>query len=285
MLAPLTASAQRDDASDAQRNDALRRQAVDYEFGHGVTQSGARAAEIYCEAARAGDAESQFALGWIYANGRGVARDDETAAFFFRLAADQGVAQAANMLHLMPPASTELPACMRPQPTTPALNTATEFAPPPKRVSPELVELVTKTAAQNRVPLSLVWAIMAAESGFDASALSPRNAQGLMQLIPETATRFRVKDAFDPKQNVRGGVAYLRWLLAYFEGDVSLVAAAYNAGEGTVERYAGVPPFLETRAYVKRIIAAVGNAVQPFDPSVVEPSARMRSVRERQAAK
>ena len=74
-----------------------------------------------------------------------------------------------------------------------------------------------------------------------------------MQLIPETSARFNVKKPFDPVQNVRGGLAYLRWLLAYFKGNVALVAAAYNAGEGTVERYRGVPPYAETRAYVQRI--------------------------------
>ncbi len=74
-----------------------------------------------------------------------------------------------------------------------------------------------------------------------------------MQLIPDTAARFNVKKPFDPAQNIRGGIAYLRWLLAYFEGDVALVAAAYNAGESTVERYRGVPPYAETRLYVKRI--------------------------------
>ena len=75
-----------------------------------------------------------------------------------------------------------------------------------------------------------------------------------MQLIPETSARFNVKQPFDPVQNIRGGFAYLRWLLAYFQGDVALVAAAYNAGEGIVERYRGIPPYAETRAYVQRIM-------------------------------
>ena len=102
-----------------------------------------------------------------------------------------------------------------------------------------------------------------------------------MQLIPETAARFRVKNPFDPAQNIRGGVAYLRWLLAYFEGDVALVAAAYNAGERTVERYRGVPPYSETRAYVQRILSAVGAIAQPYDPSVTAPSAQLRAMRPR----
>jgi soluble lytic murein transglycosylase-like protein len=148
-----------------------------------------------------------------------------------------------------------------------------------------IADLVSKIAPQYQVPSPLVFAIIEAESNFDSRAVSPKNAQGLMQLIPETAARFRVKNAFDPAQNVRGGVAYLRWLLAYFEGDVALVAAAYNAGERTVERYLGVPPYLETRAYVRRIISAVGPNVERYDASVVGPSALMNQIRERQAVR
>jgi len=122
-------------------------------------------------------------------------------------------------------------------------------------------------------------AIIAAESNFDSLALSPKNARGLMQLIPETSERFNVRNAFDPAQNIRGGLTYLRWLLAYFEGDVALVAAAYNSGEGTVERYRGVPPYLETRAYVQRILKSVGSRAHPFDEAVTRPSASLPLIR------
>jgi len=104
-------------------------------------------------------------------------------------------------------------------------------------------------------------------------ALSPKNAQGLMQLIPDTARRFNVRNLTDPAQNIRGGMAYLRWLLAYFEGDLVLALAAYNAGERAVERYRGVPPYAETRQYVRRIQAALGGQrSHPFDPTVTPPS-------------
>ena len=93
-----------------------------------------------------------------------------------------------------------------------------------------------------------------------------------MQLIPDTATRFRVRDAYDPSENVHGGLAYLRWLLAYYRGQVALVAAAYNAGEGVVDRYGGVPPYAETRNYVKRIQRYFPSEDHPYDPSVTEPS-------------
>jgi len=99
----------------------------------------------------------------------------------------------------------------------------------------------------------LVIAVIEAESGFDPRARSPKGAMGLMQLMPETAKRFGVRDPWDPVQNLRGGMAYLRWLLDHFDGELSLVLAGYNAGEKAVERYRGVPPFGETRRYVQRI--------------------------------
>ena len=118
-----------------------------------------------------------------------------------------------------------------------------------------MAELVQRLAPRFSIDPRLALAIVRSESNFEAQALSPRNAQGLMQLIPETAERFGVRDAWDPEQNVRGGLAYLRWLLERFEGDVALVSAAYNAGEGTVQQYGGVPPYAETREYVRRILS------------------------------
>jgi soluble lytic murein transglycosylase-like protein len=100
---------------------------------------------------------------------------------------------------------------------------------------------------------SVVRAIIHAESAFNPKALSRVGAQGLMQLMPDTARRFGVGDAFDAGQNIRGGVQYLAWLLKRFDGDVSLAAAGYNAGEGAVDKYKGVPPYAETRRYVERV--------------------------------
>ena len=93
-----------------------------------------------------------------------------------------------------------------------------------------------------------------------------------MQIIPETAERFGVTDIMDPVQNIRGGMAYLRWLLNYYRGDVSLVLAAYNAGEGAVDRYNGVPPYAETLAYVQRIRAAYPFDRHPYDPNATASS-------------
>jgi soluble lytic murein transglycosylase-like protein len=125
----------------------------------------------------------------------------------------------------------------------------------------------------------LALAVIRAESNFNPTARSQKNAQGLMQLIPETSERFNVSRPFDPVQNVRGGLAYLRWLLAYFEGNVLLVAAAYNAGEGAVNRYGGIPPFAETRGYVKRIMQLFGKSEHPYDARVTPPSAELKRIR------
>jgi len=145
--------------------------------------------------------------------------------------------------------------------------------PRPPSAPPQIVRFVNLVAPEFKLSPDLVLAVMAAESNFDPLAVSPKNAQGLMQLMPDTAARFRVRPLTDPVQNIRGGMAYLRWLLAYFEGDLPLVLAAYNAGERAVERYRGVPPYLETRLYVGGIIAALGGQrTHAFDPAVAPPS-------------
>jgi len=100
---------------------------------------------------------------------------------------------------------------------------------------------------------AIVRAIIHAESAFNPNALSRVGAQGLMQLMPATARRFGVGNAFDAGQNIRGGVQYLAFLLKRFNGDLSLTAAGYNAGEGAVDKYKGVPPYSETQRYVQRV--------------------------------
>ncbi len=126
----------------------------------------------------------------------------------------------------------------------------------------------------------LVVAVIAAESGFRSDAVSPRGATGLMQLMPQTARRFGVRNSYHPVQNLRGGMSYLRWLLSYFRGDVRLALAAYNAGERAVERHLGVPPYAETRDYVRRVMREYQRATHPFDPGLTTASpiiARLRT--------
>ncbi|MGY4516695.1 lytic transglycosylase domain-containing protein [Lysobacter sp. HA18] len=112
---------------------------------------------------------------------------------------------------------------------------------------------IASAAQQYGVEESVVRAIIHAESAFNPNALSRVGAQGLMQLMPATARRFGVGNAFDPGQNIRGGVQYLAFLLKRFNGDVRLAAAGYNAGEGAVDKYGGVPPYSETQRYVQRV--------------------------------
>ncbi|HRO28060.1 MAG TPA: lytic transglycosylase domain-containing protein [Gammaproteobacteria bacterium] len=112
---------------------------------------------------------------------------------------------------------------------------------------------IRAAAAEFGVEEAIVRAIMHAESAYNPNALSRAGAQGLMQLMPATAARFGVTNAFDPGQNIRGGVEYLAWLLRRFNGDLTLAAAGYNAGEGAVDRHKGVPPYNETQRYVVRV--------------------------------
>ena len=183
------------------------------------------------------------------------------------------------------PAAAELPECMRDPPPPVVAESRIErrdretISSPSTPDQQKAAELVRKLAPEYQISPALALAIIRAESNFDPNARSPKNAQGLMQLIPETSARFNVKKPFDPAQNVRGGLAYLRWLLAYFRGDVLLVAAAYNSGEGTVERYRGVPPYAETRTYVQRIKRYFRKDLHPYDATVTDPSPELSSIR------
>ena len=285
VLAPLASA----DGWPEERAQELRAEALRQEHGEGVARDPARAAALYCQASLLGDAVSQFNLGWMYAHGRGVERNDAWAAFFFQAAADHGVEQAVRMLEVVGGPTPVVPDCMKPPPrpgveaplaaaagSGDALPPLTPMhGPRPKAI----VDMVQKVAPEYGVEPRLALAIMQAESNYNPLALSPKNAKGLMQLIPETADRFRVKDPYDAKQNLRGGLAYLRWLLAYFQGDLSLVAAAYNAGEGAVNRHHGVPPYAETRNYVSRVLATVGALAHPFNAAVTPPSPQLPSMR------
>ena len=115
---------------------------------------------------------------------------------------------------------------------------------------------ILKATVGTRVSPALVLALISVESGGRSDAVSHAGARGLMQLMPATAARFAVADSFSPAENIRGGVAYLDWLMGHFDHDPILVLAGYNAGEGSVRDAGGVPPFAETRAYVPKVLAA-----------------------------
>jgi soluble lytic murein transglycosylase-like protein len=119
--------------------------------------------------------------------------------------------------------------------------------------NPELDSLIRKAAGRHQVDPDLIHAIVRVESGYDSQAVSSKGAMGLMQLIPATATRFGVENPFDPRQNIEGGTSYLKYLLGLFDGNLALSLAAYNAGENSVLREGGIPPFPETQDYVRKV--------------------------------
>lgn len=113
--------------------------------------------------------------------------------------------------------------------------------------------IIRQAAQQHGISEGLIKAVMHTESGFNVNARSPVGAQGLMQLMPATARRFNVSNAYDPQQNIMAGAKYLAWLMNRFNGNSSLALAGYNAGEGNVAKYNGIPPFRETQDYVRRV--------------------------------
>ena len=113
--------------------------------------------------------------------------------------------------------------------------------------------LIQQEALNIGVPAALITSVIRVESAFRETVVSPKGAQGLMQLMPATAERFGVKDAFDPQQNIRGGTQYLLWLYQRYQ-NWPLVLAAYNAGEQKVDKYRGIPPYRETRNYVRKVL-------------------------------
>jgi len=263
----------------------LHEQVVVRERGEGVSKDPLRAALLYCQIGRSGAPEARFAPGWMLANGRGVPRDGSLAAELALHSAAPGQQHGVRMLTLLKGPNARTSECMRV-----ALNASTRGmdaaraarggmepgrANPTAGLSPdkqEIADLVRALAPQYGVEPGLALALIRVESNFDPYALSPMNAQGLMQLIPGTARRFNVRNAFDPADNIRGGLAYLRWLLAYYQGRVVLAAAAYNAGEGAVDRHGGVPPYRETQEYVGKIARFFGAEQHLYDGRLVDPS-------------
>jgi Transglycosylase SLT domain len=150
---------------------------------------------------------------------------------------------------VFPSAPAETVAVAAPRATTPRT-----FAKSPKASAQEIADAIGTASSRYRLDPDFVSSVVSAESGFNSRAVSPKGAQGLMQLMPGTASELGVDNAFDPAKNTDGGTRYLRMLLERFHFDVAKALAAYNAGPLRVDQHNGVPPYLETRKYVARII-------------------------------
>ncbi len=245
-----------------------------------------KAANLYCEAARYGSAEGLYRLGMLYAFGRGVPANRDYAANLFGIAATHGHFEAQKMLETIEIKTNDTPLCVL-EAVAPERAPVNEYGdsqaiedyvarlPKNKRWVLDLVETIS---SWYKVDPRLVLSIITAESNFKTNAKSNADAHGLMQLIPATAERFNVKNAYNASQNIKGGVAYLRWLLSYFRGDVTLTIAAYNAGEGAVDKYKGVPPYKETRGYVKKVMGLYQTTRHDFDASITGASPALKKV-------
>jgi len=200
---------------------------------------------LYCRADTDRHADSAYAIGLLFAGGHGFKKDQARAPAWFNRAAALGHPQAKTMAAIFRPRGKRSSArCPNGWGRT---ARAKLYAPK------EIRAMVHAMAPDFNLDPNLVLAVIQVESAYQANAISSANAQGLMQLIPATAERFGVRDAFNPRDNIRGGMSYLRWLLKHFKGDVTKAVAAYNAGEGAVRKYGGIPPYRETRNYVRKI--------------------------------
>ena len=175
-----------------------------------------------------------------------------TAADALRLVDREGV------LHV-----TNVPADPRYQRVPGASGTRAGWLRLPARPTGRYLEEIHEISRQYDVDPVLVEAVVRAESAFDATAVSPKGAAGLMQLMPGTASALGVVDRFDPRENITGGVRHLRYLLDRYQGNVALAVAAYNAGEKAVDAYRGIPPYQETREYVQRVLRRAGPSESP----------------------
>ena len=257
--------------------------AKNHEKNLGNQNAAWQAAVNYCEASRLGSIEAQYRLGMLYRFGKGVQTNQTYAAALFSQASSQGHAESLNMLDTIKLSASELPPCVisdalpeRPVLAEPVIagdssgiERRIAILPNTKRW---IIDLVDAIATKYQMDPKLVLAIIAVESNFDAKARSPKDAMGLMQLIPDTADRFNIANAYDAAQNIKGGIRYLRWLLSYYQGNVALAAAAYNSGEKTVDRYKGVPPYPETKNYVKRVLDLYRQPSHPYDENLAKPS-------------
>ncbi|WP_449231800.1 transglycosylase SLT domain-containing protein [Azospirillum doebereinerae] len=243
-----------------------------YETANGVKRDERMALSLYCRAARQDYAEAALRAGRMHMAGRGgVSKDEDLGRAWLRKAASLGSGDAERVTKISTGSKVKGPDRCEP----PNVRWGVVRKPPA-----EIRAMVTKMAPTYGLDPELVLAVIAVESGYRLDVVSNKNAMGLMQLIPETAERFGVTKPFDAEQNLRGGMKYLRWLLAYFDGNVTFALAGYNAGEGAVLQYKGVPPYRETQDYVVKIRSVYANSRHPFDSKVVQSAGLAAAKRE-----
>lgn len=243
-----------------------------YETANGVNRDERLALSLYCRAARQEHADAALRAGRMHLAGRGgVAKDEDLGRAWLRRAAALGSADAERATRVSTGGTVKSPDRCEP----PNIRWGVVRKPPA-----EVRAMVTKMAPTYGLAPELVLAVIAVESGYRVDVVSDKNAMGLMQLIPETAERFGVTKPFDPEQNLRGGMKYLRWLLAHFDGNVTFALAGYNAGEGAVRQYKGIPPYRETQDYVVKVRNLYPPARHPFDPAVVQSAGLATAVQE-----
>jgi len=258
-LAPAARADDADLAAEAPRVVAALEQGQAAELGTGLRANPKLAVALYCDAGTMGSAEAYFRLGRILTLGPAYLRNPALANAYFALAARLGHRAAFDTYD-------------KEVASAPLEEVCGSFAEglEEQRFDVEgyisgmttarrrVADLVRQHAERSDVDVRVALAVALAESNLNAKAVSPQNAQGVMQLIPATQDRFGVRDAFDAESNIKGGLAYLKWLKQRFNGDWGLVAAAYNAGEGAVDRHGGIPPYRETRDYVRRVLYFAG---------------------------
>jgi soluble lytic murein transglycosylase-like protein len=182
-------------------------------------------------------------------SGQEVPADNALAVGWFQLAAKQGDSHSQRILDDL----------------LPSVQPAEDAGCPLRHGKPNRATIeawINVLAPSYGLDANLLLAVVDVESRFNPRARSPKNARGLMQLTAATARRFEVSDIWDPFENLRGGMAYLRWLMDLYEGDLDLSLAAYNAGEHAVNHYGGIPPYRETRNYVTTVSRIYNRAIQ-----------------------
>jgi hypothetical protein len=210
-IAALEAAGKRGDAT------ALITLAEKYKRGDDVTRDVHRSNELYCKAAGRGSVDALLELGLIYASGREMIANEGVGALLINMAAERGSERAKEILpYISRGVGSFVPPCL----TAEMAAAAATNSLPVSGVRKDIEMLVQQLAPQYSIDPDLVMALIGVESRFNTTAVSPKNAQGLMQLIPATAVRFGVKNTFNAADNLKGGLSYLRWLLAYFQGDV-----------------------------------------------------------------